>query len=254
MDGIVRNLIAEGAIEAAGALDRPFKIPSGIREAIRGRLDGLSPESNSILAVAAAIGNEFEFNLCQSVADVSADEAHRLLDEASRAGIVTALGRGRYRFSHALIREAVYDELDTNSRIRIHGKIANRLEEIYRENIDPHLAELAHHFREAGVPEKAIDYSVRAGKAAASVFAYTDAMVHWQAALELMERARLGRAAGAPICWDCSGALLSKSIRQSQSSMANPQSHFMRVSGVSIGAREDTYRPGQNLSPWQAIR
>ncbi len=63
VDGIVRNLIADGAIGAAGASDRPFKIPSGIREAIRNRLDGLSPESNSILAVAAAIGNEFEFNL-----------------------------------------------------------------------------------------------------------------------------------------------------------------------------------------------
>ena len=102
VDGIVRTLMAEGAIGSAGALDHPFKIPSGVREAIRSRLDGLSSESNSILAVAAAIGNEFEFNLCQSAADVSADEAHRLLDEASSAGIVTALGHARYRFSHAL--------------------------------------------------------------------------------------------------------------------------------------------------------
>ena len=140
------------------------KFPAAYGRRSVARLDGLSPESNAILAAAAAIGNEFEFNLCQSVADVSADEAHRLLDEASSAGIVTALGRGRYRFSHALIREAVYEELDTNGRIRIHGKIANRLEEIYREDIDPHLAELAHHFREADVTEKAIDYSVRAGR------------------------------------------------------------------------------------------
>ena len=64
----------------------------------------------------------------------------------------------------------------------------NRLEEIYREDVGPHLAELAHHFREAGLAEKAIDYSFRAGRAAASVFAFTDAMMHWQAALDLMER------------------------------------------------------------------
>src|SRR5207253_2313862 len=54
--------------------------------------------------------------------------------------------------------------------------------------IDPHLAELAHHFREAGMAEKAIDYSVRAGLAAESVFAYSDAVVHWQDSLSLMER------------------------------------------------------------------
>jgi hypothetical protein len=188
VDGIVRNLIAEGAFESAGALKRAFKIPSGVREAIRGRLDSLSRESNSILAAAAAIGNEFEFNLCQSVADVSTDEAYRPLDEVTRAGVVTALGHGRYQFSHALIREVVYEELDTKSRILIHGKIAKMLEETYQKNIDPHLAELAHHFREAGMTEKAIDYSLRAGHAAAAVLAYTDAMVHLQAALELMER------------------------------------------------------------------
>ena len=188
VDGIVRVLIAERAIGSEAALDRPFKIPSGIREAIRARLDGLSPESNSILAAAAAIGNEFDFNLCQSVAGVSADEAQLLLDEASKAGIVLSLDHCRYRFSHALIREAVYSELDTNSRILIHGKIGNRLEEIHRENIDPHLAELAHHFREARLAEKAIDYSVRAGRDAVSVFAFTAAMAHLQAALALMER------------------------------------------------------------------
>ena len=188
LDGIVRILIAEGAVDSAGAPGRSFRIPIGVREAIRRRLNGISPEANSILATAAAIGNEFEFNLCRSVTDVSGHEAHCLLDEASRAGIVTAVGQGRYRFCHALIRATVYDELDTDTRIQIQNKIAGRLEEIYRENLEPHLAELAHHFREAGVTEKAIDYAVRAGRAARRVLAYTDAMVHLQAALELMER------------------------------------------------------------------
>ena len=38
------------------------------------------------------------------------------------------------------------------------------MEVIYRAGIDPHLAELAHHFREASVTEKAIEYSIRAGQ------------------------------------------------------------------------------------------
>ena len=188
VDGIVRNLIAEGALGSAGVLDRPFSIPSGIREAIRNRLDALAPESIAILAVAAAIGNEFEFHLCRAAAEIPADDAHRLLDEAASAGLVTALGYGRYRFSHALVRATVYDDLDSNRRIGIHGKIASRIEEIYRQDVDAHLAELAHHFREAGVTEKAAEYSVRAGRAAASVFAFTETIMHWQAALKLMEQ------------------------------------------------------------------
>jgi len=188
VDGIVRTLVAEGTIGSAGALDSRFKIPGGVRQAIRLRLDALSLESNSILAAAAAIGNEFDFDLCRSVADFPAAEAHCLLDEASNAGIVTELGDGRYQFSHALVRGAVYDELDTNSRILVHGKIANRMEEFYRKDIDAHLTELAHHFREAGVGEKAIDYSVRASRAAYAVLAYTDALKCLQTALGLMEK------------------------------------------------------------------
>ncbi len=154
-----------------------------------------------------------------------------------RRGIVTAFGHGRYRFSHALIREAVYEELDTNGRVRIHGKIANRMEEIYRENIDSHLAELAHHFREAGMPEKAIDYSLRAGEAAAAVLAYSDAMMHLASRARADGATRLGRAASrrfVAIAWD---ALRSKSIRQSQLIIANPRSHFMRVSDASTRRR-----------------
>jgi tetratricopeptide (TPR) repeat protein len=187
VDGVVRTLIAEGAMGSAGDVDRQFRIPGGVREAIRTRLVTLSAEANSILTWAAAIGNEFELNLCRSAANASADEANRLLDEAAGAGIVRPLGEGHYRFCHALIRDSVYDELDTSSRIATHRKIGERMEDLYRADIDAHLAELAHHFREAGLAEKAIDYSVRAGKASASVFAYTDAVTHLQAAAELME-------------------------------------------------------------------
>jgi tetratricopeptide (TPR) repeat protein len=188
VDGIVRSLMAEGALGSAGAVDRTFKIPSGIREAIRLRLDHLSLEANSLLQVAAVIGNEFDFALCWNSAELPENGGRRLLEETTRAGIVTRLDRDRHRFSHALIRDAVYEELDPERRIRLHGKIASTLEETFKENIGAHLAELAYHFREAGLAEKAIDYSVRAGKASATVFAYNDAVTHLQVAVELMER------------------------------------------------------------------
>jgi class 3 adenylate cyclase len=48
---------------------------------------------------------------------------------------------------------------------------------------------LAAHHRLGGAadPEKAIDYSVRAGEAALALFAYEEAAEHWEAALELFE-------------------------------------------------------------------
>ena len=156
VDGVVRMLIADRNAGYETPSHHQFKIPDTLREAIRRRLAMLSDEAHSLLKVAAAIGNEFEADLCVQVGGVSRDELNLLLDEASTGGIVMPLGQGRYRFAHALIRAAVYDALDGNTRIRLHGRIAETIEEIHAKDLRAHLDELAHHFREAGVSEKAI--------------------------------------------------------------------------------------------------
>jgi tetratricopeptide (TPR) repeat protein len=186
VDGIVRMLAADGNPGYEMASDRPFRIPQGVREAIRNRLAALSPQVNSLLAVAAAIGNEFEVVLCRLVARVSAGQVHRRLEEAASAGIVTPLGYGRFRFSHALIRGVLYDDIDTNRRLRLHRRIGEAMEEIHHEDLKPRLAELAYHFREAGILDKAIDYLIRAGQAAECVFAHEEAARLYASAIDLI--------------------------------------------------------------------
>jgi tetratricopeptide (TPR) repeat protein len=185
VDGVVRMLIADRNAGYETPSHHQFKIPDTLREAIRRRLAILSDEARSFLQVAAAIGNEFDADLCLRVGEVSRDQLNALLDEASAGGIVTLVAPGRYRFAHALIRAAMYDALDTNTRIRLHRKTAETLEQIHAKDLQAHLAELAHHFRAAGVTDKAIKYSNRAAKAARAVFAYADTAMHWREALAL---------------------------------------------------------------------
>ena len=187
VDGIVRLLIAEHSSGDQASSDRDFKIPDSVREAIGQRLTALSDEANSLLKAAAAIGNEFEAGLCERVVGLSAELLHRRLDEASGGGIAKSLGQGRYRFAHPLIRSAIYDGLGAAERVELHHQIAVALEALYRENVEDHLAELAHHFRQAGIVEEAVDYSTRAGEAALAAYAFEEAARHWEAALNLME-------------------------------------------------------------------
>lgn len=187
VDGIVRMLVADPEAGPEIASDQPFKIPHTLREAIRSRLAVLSNEARSLLNVAAAIGNEFEADVCVQAAAVSREEFNSLVDEASRGGLVKLLGQSRYRFAHALIRAGLYDALDTNTRIRLHGRIAETIEAIYAKDKRAHVAELAHHFRAAGVIEKAITYSRRASQAAFEVFSYADSAAHSLIALTLSE-------------------------------------------------------------------
>src|SRR5256885_6795618 len=54
----------------------------------------------------------------------------------------------RFSFSHALVREALYEELGVTQRVRLHRRIAEVIEEICGDDREPHLEELAHHFLE----------------------------------------------------------------------------------------------------------
>jgi tetratricopeptide (TPR) repeat protein len=200
LDGVVRMLLAEGRLarpETIGASD--LNVPDGARSVINGQINRLSEKAQSILAVASAAGNEFEVGLLQSVADISEKEVLDLLDETVAAGIIAPASgsRTRYRFAHGLIRAAIYDALSSAERILLHHKIGEQLEELYISSLDTHLAELAHHFVEA-MPsfnaDKAIEYSIRAGRAAYEVFAFEDAALHWRTALSFMRDSDAQRA------------------------------------------------------------
>jgi hypothetical protein len=75
----------------------------------------------------------------------------------------------------------------------LHRRIGEALERLYVDDLDAHVAELAHHFYEAGVGadlQKAIDYCDRAGEAAMASVAYDEAVTHYQRAAELVPAQR----------------------------------------------------------------
>ncbi|MGH7822971.1 MAG: ATP-binding protein, partial [Candidatus Binatia bacterium] len=192
VDEIVRLLGLEGLLEGPAATALP--VPHGVRHAIRRRLDPLDGECRDLLRTAAVIGRAFELAALRRLSGRDAESLLELLGEAIGHGIVDAdpSARGRYRFSHALVRETLYDEHSPATRTGLHRRIGEALEEIHREDPDPPLTELAHHFLEAappGQPEKAIDYATRAGRRAAAALAYEEAAELYRRALAALELA-----------------------------------------------------------------
>jgi predicted ATPase len=183
VDGVVRLLAAEGKLERTGFDGAAFTIPDGVRESIRRRLAALSDEASSVLSIASVIGNEFDLRLLERVSGRSLEQIIEHTDEAVRIGVLRsrAPALAHQQFSHALIREALYNDLAANRRIELHGDMGAAIEEIYKSDPKPHLAELANHFREAGLDKKAIDYSIRAGEGARAVFAYEQEVTHFKA-------------------------------------------------------------------------
>jgi len=187
---VVRLLASEKKLGHGAPAPFPLlAVPHGIRAVIEHRLAGLGEDCRSALTLASVLGREFSLDALGLVSASSPSEVLELLEDAIAERVVTTAGHGRLRFSHALIRDVLYDELSPARRIRLHREIGEALERLYQER-DPHLTELAHHFvaaAPAGNVEKAIEYARGAGERAARLFAYEEAVRLFQTALDALE-------------------------------------------------------------------
>jgi tetratricopeptide (TPR) repeat protein len=191
---LARLLASEGALEVGARLPA---IPPGIREVIGQRLRYVSDACRMTLARASVIGREFDVAVLERVSD---GPGHELLDALDEAMDARLLGEapgppGRLRFAHALIRDTLYEELPAARRASLHRLVAEALETLHAGDLDPYLAELAHHFWQAsahGSADEALDYARRAGDRAERLLAFEEAAGLYEMALAALERASPG--------------------------------------------------------------
>jgi DNA-binding CsgD family transcriptional regulator/tetratricopeptide (TPR) repeat protein len=176
------------ALRVAGPLS-DLVSPEGVREVVSERLTRLAPTTSDLVELAAAAGGEFEVELLSRGSAMGDRELISSLDEASRSGIIVELPGRRlaYRFTHELVRRAVYDRLSGVRRAELHLRVGEALEATQRRS-PRMLADLAYHFAAAaplGERERAIEYSILAARAATDALAFDEAGELLSTALEL---------------------------------------------------------------------
>jgi tetratricopeptide (TPR) repeat protein len=197
IDAVLRLLIVEGRL-ASGELPTPGKlaIPQEIHVAVRTRLQSLSPPARDLLATAAVLGREFHLRVLESMRpDVPLRE---LMREADRAGILTRGGDpSSCTFSHALIREVLYEGLPLSLRAELHRAAAATLENIHCDDPD-HFSSIAHHLllaaagsserssRQGDIHRSAL-YATLAGHRAVAMLAYEEGASCYERALQALD-------------------------------------------------------------------
>ena len=168
-------------------------IPEAVRDAILRRLSQLSETCDQLLRTASVIGRNFDLPLLRVLSpEIAEAEFLESLDEALGIRIVEILpaGIGGYQFSHALIQQAVYEEIPPMRKAQAHAAVGEILEGLHSNNLNEHAGELARHFAEAGAvggTEKLVRYSLIAGEMALDSFGYEQAMVHFSRVLDAKE-------------------------------------------------------------------
>lgn len=94
-----------------------------------------------------------------------------------------------YIFKHALMQDAAYRSLLKQDRKTLHRQVGEALERVYPEQLDEYAALLAQHYAEAGDDAKTLHFATWAGDASIRVYANTEALVHYEAALKTVRHA-----------------------------------------------------------------
>jgi tetratricopeptide (TPR) repeat protein len=197
---VIRYLAEEGLISRKEGQWRPTKdtplemsIPEGLRDVIGKRLSLLTPECNQLLSVASVIGREFALETLKAVAGINEDVFVNALKEGVRLSILeerSQRGVVRYRFTHAFLRQTLYEEMIAPQRLKLHRQVAHSLETLYAKRLKEHAAELAEHFSHSTDSTdlaKAVSYADMAAERATDVYAYGEAVRLLEQALKVQE-------------------------------------------------------------------
>ncbi|MFL5284016.1 MAG: AAA family ATPase [Rhodopila sp.] len=164
-------------------------VPATLHASLMARLDRLGPTARDVAQIGAAIGREFEFELLAVVADVPDPQLHEALDRLTNAGLLFIRGtppQSSYIFKHALVQDAAYGTLLRSRRQRLHGCIAETLQDRFPEIVLAQPALLAQHCAEAGLAEKAITYWLKAGQQALAHSAMAEAVSQLRKGLDVL--------------------------------------------------------------------
>ena len=197
-DDIVRRadgnaFFAEELADAAGRC-AAGPLPWQLADLLLVRLETLGPDARAVVQAAAAAGRQVPHAVLAAVAELAGERLDAGLREAIDQHVLELTPRGDgYAFRHALLAEAVYDDLLPGERVRLHARYAA----VLAGSPDSSRAELARHALACHDLDTAYSASLRAGDEAMDLAAPQEALQHYETALGLAPRlgiAPVGRA------------------------------------------------------------
>src|SRR5262249_7097472 len=151
-----------------GDKDGIHVIPPSLQQSLMARLDRLGP-AREVAQVGAVIGRGFSYGLLRTLTGMPDTALQAALEQLAEADILLVQGFPPdcdYRFKHALIQDAAYENLLKSRRQVLHRRVAEILRERFPDTTASEPEVLAHHFTQAGPSARAVGRRGKAGPAA----------------------------------------------------------------------------------------
>ncbi|MGN6130912.1 MAG: ATP-binding protein, partial [Nocardioidaceae bacterium] len=170
------------AEELVGAAEHDT-LPVDLADLLLVRLDRLGDGARDAVRAASCSGRRVSHPLLAAVLGEGPDSLDRALREAVEQNVLVRVGEDGYAFRHALLAEAVYDDLLPGERVRLHAAYVRAL---CNRQAEGTAAELARHARAAHDVRTALRASIEAGDDAMAVGGPDEAAGHYKTALDLL--------------------------------------------------------------------
>jgi class 3 adenylate cyclase/predicted ATPase len=185
VEEVTRLLLDRG--EGGGGIQ---SIPPTLQQSLMARLDRLGP-AREIAQIGSVIGRGFTYRLLRDVAAVEDVPLQAALEKLADADIVLVQGlppESDYRFKHALIQDAAYENLLKSRRQILHRGVAEILRDRFADTAAAEPEALAYHFTQAGMTDAAIEWWGKAGDQALRRSAFQEAISHLGKAIEMADK------------------------------------------------------------------
>jgi len=197
-----RGDVVRGADQRA-TLARPisetgFDAPESVRALVRRKVESLAEADRLALQYASVIGKDFPSTALAAVLDADEtalqerlfrlDRAHRLIDTLGEEELPGGTLATRYRFTHSLFQEVLYDDLVSKRRILMHREVGEQLIALHGNEAARIAGTLALHFERGRDFSSAVTYLAHAADNAARLDANGEAEEHLKRALALIEK------------------------------------------------------------------
>ena len=196
MEEVVQTLAEEGALSGERGHYRleitptELHISPTVQGVLAARIDRLAAEEKTLLQQLSVIGRQFPVSLVKQVVPQSEAELYRVLSSLQAKEYLyeqPAFPESEYLFKHALTQDVAYGTVLHEHRKTLHERTGHAIETLYKEKLEDHYSDLAHHYSQSENTEKAVEYLQLAGQQAAERSANEEAIEFLTSALQLLK-------------------------------------------------------------------
>ncbi len=163
-------------------------IPKVVEDVIKRRLTiYTSKKGYNLLELGSVIGDDIDFELLVKCSRIDKRDLLDTIDELLKRDIWTEdPEESLYSFSHPLLNRVVYQDISEVKKEKLHLLVAENIIELYEGSINEYYSNISYHYEKGGRTELAVEYYLKAGEEAESVFAHEDAIKMYEKALDLV--------------------------------------------------------------------